>query len=357
MSEHHSVIIIGAGLSGLYCAWRLQQQQQDVILLEARERTGGRILSADYKNSQFDMGPAWVWPQLQPRLNQLTSQLKLEIFKQYSSGTMLYEKNQNEIERYEGQSSHSQSFRIKGGSYQLIKALLTKIPQSNIHLNTIVKEINKDNLEIHTIRDGKPAHYTADKIILALPPRLILENIKISPALPEEISNTWKSTATWMSSHCKIIFIYDKPFWRENNLSGEVFSHYGPLSEIYDASPENEEYYALTSFVGLNSEQRKKIDEKNLIDLSLAQLKRLFGEESKNVSDIQIKDWSLDEHTASELDLTSPMQHPEYPQDIPKHFWDKSIILAGTEVASEHGGYLEGAIESADEAITVYGLK
>lgn len=356
MSEHHSVIIVGAGLSGLYCAWQLQQQQQDVILLEARERTGGRILSADYKNSHFDMGPAWVWPQLQPRLSQLTSQLDLKIFKQYTRGTMLYEKSPNEIERYDGQSSHNQSYRIKGGSYQFIKALLTKIPQSRIHLNTIVKEIHQDNLEIHTIRDGKTVHYTADKIILALPPRLILENIKINPVLPEKLSNAWKSIPTWMSGHCKIIFIYDKPFWRENNLSGEVFSHYGPLSEIYDASPESEEYYALTSFVGLNSHQRKQIDEKQLIDLSLAQLQRLFGDESKNITDIQIKDWSLDEHTTTELDLTSPMQHPQYPEDIAKHFWDKKLILAGTEVASEHGGYLEGAIESADEAITVYAL-
>jgi len=357
MNEHHSVIIIGAGLSGLYAAWKLQQKLQDVILLEARDRTGGRILSAYFDNSHFDMGPAWVWPQLQPRLNQLTTQLDLKIFKQYSTGTMLYEKNPNEIERYNGQSSHSQSYRIKGGSYQLIESLLTKIPQSNIHLSTIVKEINKDKLEIHAIKNGQSIRYTADKIILALPPRLILENIIFNPAMPEDITNTWKNIPTWMSGHCKIIFIYDKPFWRTNSLSGEVFSHYGPLSEIYDACPESEEYYALTSFVGLNSHQRKKIDVKRLIDSSMAQLQRLFGDESKNVSDIQIKDWSLDEYTTTDLDLTSPMQHPQYPEDIPKHFWDKKLILAGTEVAREHGGYLEGAIESADEAITVYGLK
>jgi len=46
MSNHHPIIIIGAGLSGLYLAWRLQQQQREVILLEARERIGGRIASA-----------------------------------------------------------------------------------------------------------------------------------------------------------------------------------------------------------------------------------------------------------------------------------------------------------------------
>lgn len=357
MSEHHSIIIIGAGLSGLYIAWQLQQRQQDVILLDARDRTGGRILSANYKNSHFDMGPAWVWPQLQPRLNQLTTQLELEIFKQYSSGTILYEKNPNEIEHYNGQSSHSQSYRIKGGSYQLIKSLLTKIPESNIHLNTTVNSINKACLEIHATRDGKSLVYTADKIILALPPRLILQNITFKPDMPDDIKNTWKNIPTWMSGHCKIIFIYEKAFWRENNLSGEVFSHYGPLSEIYDASPESEDYYALTSFVGLSSHQRKQIDKEQLINSSMAQLQRLFGDESKNISDIQIKDWSQDEHTTTEIDLTSAMQHPQYPEDIPKHFWNKKLILAGTEVASEHGGYLEGAIESADEAISLINVK
>ena len=169
--------------------------------------------------------------------------------------------------------------------------------------------------------------------------------------MPDEIINAWKDIPTWMSGHCKIVFIYNKPFWRENNYSGEVFSHYGPLSEIYDASPQSEEHYALTSFVGLNSQQRKQVDQKQLIDSSMAQLQRLFGDESKNVIDIQIKDWSLDEHTTTETDLTSPMQHPQYPEDTSKHFWNKKLILAGTEVAREHGGYLEGAIESADEAI------
>jgi len=351
MSEHHSIIIIGAGLSGLYCAWKLKQQQQDVVLLEARDRTGGRILSANYKNSYYDMGPAWVWPQLQPRLSQLTTQLNLEIFKQYSSGTMLYEKNPNEIEKYNGQSSHSQSYRIKGGSYQLIESLLSKIPASDVHLNTCVISIDKDNLEIHATRDNQSLVYTADKIILALPPRLILENIKFTPTMPDEINEAWKNIPTWMSGHCKLVFVYDKPFWRDNKFSGEVFSHYGPLSEIYDASPESEDYYALTSFVGLNSHQRKQVDKQQLIDSSMAQLQRLFGDDSKNVIDIKIKDWSLDEYTTTEIDLTSPMQHPQYPDDIPKHFWDKKLLLAGTEVAREHGGYLEGAIESADEAI------
>jgi monoamine oxidase len=154
-----------------------------------------------------------------------------------------------------------------------------------------------------------------------------------------------------MSGHCKIVFIYEKPFWREQGLSGEVFSHRGPLSEIYDATPVDEEYYALTSFVGLNAQQRKKMGHEQLIEACMAQLQRLFGEDSKNTLDIKIKDWSQDTNTSTEMDLISPMQHPQYPDALPRSFWDKKLILAGTEVARQHGGYLEGALESADEAI------
>ena len=63
MTEHHSIIIVGAGLSGLYLALRLQQDNHDVVVVESRNRTGGRILSVEYNDiCRFDMGPAWVWP-------------------------------------------------------------------------------------------------------------------------------------------------------------------------------------------------------------------------------------------------------------------------------------------------------
>ena len=37
------VLIIGAGLAGLSCAYELKQAGFDVILLEARTRPGGRV--------------------------------------------------------------------------------------------------------------------------------------------------------------------------------------------------------------------------------------------------------------------------------------------------------------------------
>ncbi len=43
--EHSDVVIVGAGMSGLYCAWRLLQQKpnRSVCIVEKIERAGGRL--------------------------------------------------------------------------------------------------------------------------------------------------------------------------------------------------------------------------------------------------------------------------------------------------------------------------
>ncbi|MFA9419242.1 MAG: FAD-dependent oxidoreductase, partial [Gammaproteobacteria bacterium] len=146
---------------------------------------------------------------------------------------------------------------------------------------------------------------------------------------------------------------YDQPFWREQNSSGEVFSQRGPLTEIYDGSPENEEFYALTSFVGLPAQQRHELGPKRLIQHCLSQLNRLFGDASQNTIDIQTKDWSQDQFITTDTDLNTASRHPDYPGNLPRNLWENKLILAGTEIARLNGGYLEGALESADEALSL----
>lgn len=44
MSEsYHSVVIVGAGITGLYAAQLLKHQFPDLAVIEAQDRIGGRI--------------------------------------------------------------------------------------------------------------------------------------------------------------------------------------------------------------------------------------------------------------------------------------------------------------------------
>lgn len=55
------VVIIGAGLSGIAAAAMLVESGfHDVSILEAENRTGGRILSIPFANGTIDMGGQWV---------------------------------------------------------------------------------------------------------------------------------------------------------------------------------------------------------------------------------------------------------------------------------------------------------
>lgn len=59
-SQHYDVIIIGAGISGLAAARELQQRGYQVLILEARNRIGGRIWTDRSFGFPLDMGASWI---------------------------------------------------------------------------------------------------------------------------------------------------------------------------------------------------------------------------------------------------------------------------------------------------------
>ena len=55
------VVVVGAGLSGLICARQLRRQELKLLLLEARERCGGRMHGYSIVSSlRFEHGGYWV---------------------------------------------------------------------------------------------------------------------------------------------------------------------------------------------------------------------------------------------------------------------------------------------------------
>ncbi|MBN3932602.1 FAD-dependent oxidoreductase [Streptomyces verrucosisporus] len=65
LRKNFDVIVVGAGLAGVTAARELRAQGKRVLLLEARDRIGGRTWTDTYQGQQIERGGAWVDP-LQP---------------------------------------------------------------------------------------------------------------------------------------------------------------------------------------------------------------------------------------------------------------------------------------------------
>ncbi|XP_074632141.1 amine oxidase [flavin-containing] B-like [Acropora palmata] len=81
-----TVVIIGAGISGLFAARLLREYDIEVVLLEARDRTGGRTFTQTDPSYGFcDLGGAYVC-ETQTKLLKLAKQLGVETYKVFGKG-------------------------------------------------------------------------------------------------------------------------------------------------------------------------------------------------------------------------------------------------------------------------------
>lgn len=77
------VLIIGAGLSGLIAAKTLKERNIDFIVLEARDRVGGRTYTVeDPVHGWVDLGASYVGP-TQDHILKLAKELQVETYPVY----------------------------------------------------------------------------------------------------------------------------------------------------------------------------------------------------------------------------------------------------------------------------------
>ena len=374
--QNTAVAIVGGGLSGLYAALLLEQKGIDYILFEARPTLGGRIITARCLENQsvqpslqpananatarqvtegFDLGPSWFWPDFQQQLAAVIEGLQLQSFAQYEDGDMMIERSANQpAARTPGYKSSSPSMRLTGGMATLIDALYSRLNTSRILTAQSVRQLHHTGQYIEITSEdsaGQSTTYKALQVLLALPPRLAEASIAFTPALPVELSNQWRNTATWMAPHAKYFAVYDKPFWREQGLSGAARSALGPLTEIHDASI-IEGSGALFGFLGVPAQVRQTVSEEVLKAHCRAQLVRLFGPQAAAPKAEYFKDWTQEPLTATAADASSDGQHPAAPNaKAAAGVWRDCLTGIGSEWSQQFSGYTAGAIDAASVAV------
>ena len=90
MGERADVVVVGAGLSGLCAARKLRAQGASVVVVEARDRVGGRTFTQQIGNSSFDLGGQWIGPE-QKRVHALVDHLGLETARTHTDGKKVLE--------------------------------------------------------------------------------------------------------------------------------------------------------------------------------------------------------------------------------------------------------------------------
>jgi monoamine oxidase len=102
MDAHEAdVIVVGAGLAGLAAARALLAGGAEPLVLEARDRVGGRTLNEDVGDGKVvEVGGEWVGP-TQDRVAELARELEIDTFPTHIAGQNTLEFN-GRVSRYEG---------------------------------------------------------------------------------------------------------------------------------------------------------------------------------------------------------------------------------------------------------------
>lgn len=438
MSERDvDVVVVGAGLAGLAAAHELVEGGASVLVLEARDRVGGRTLNHRLRNGDcVELGGQWVGP-TQDRILAMASRLGVETFPTHAQGSNVLS-YRGRLRRYRGMIPRlppqvlldlgqaqfrldhlanripletpwtarraqrwdtmtvetwlrramltkggkalmhlavtgvfsaepgdlsmlhflfysrsgglsrglmdAQEWRFVGGS-QVISIRQQEILGDRVHLAAPIRKIEQDRDGVVVTADGLTVR--CGHVVVTVPPTLA-GRIGYKPAVPSDRDQLMQSAP--MGAAIKILAIYDTPFWRNQELSGQATSDRGPVRVVFDNCPPSGNPGVLVVFVeALDARRLRQLPDGERRTTVLERLVHFFGSAAAQPVDYVEMDWS-----------SETWSRGCYGAYFPPGVWTSyghalrpsvgRIHWAGTETSTVWAGYMDGAVRSGEKA-------
>jgi len=419
--QNSTVVVVGAGLSGLTAAHELDRRGIDVIVLEAADRVGGRVLGrTSTLGSRFDLGGQWIGHD-HHRVKELATELGVTVFPMHTGTlptvidgprrvsplgpSMLVSAlaltgigvlarlgapagfNASTLDRWLSKVPGRTARRLlevvaliswtgdldrlslraatdmirhqgglltilgtKGGAQEslLVESAGALVERLAAGLGPRVRtghRVTSIECGDRVLLRTPSGAVQADKVIVTVPPP-VASRIAFEPGLPPDHVALQRNT--YMGSVFKAVAVYQRPFWRERG-GGEFLVLGKPGSAVFDTSAPGGPGHLCVLVGGPEARELSLLDDAARREAVLAPLVAHIGHEVLQPVDWQEKSWHLDEFVeGGYVALPKPGTTEGFVPMACAPVGD--LHWAGSETASGHPGYLDGAIEAGRRA-------
>ena len=237
-----------------------------------------------------------------------------------------------------------QESRFLGGSQQ-VSHKVAKALGRRVILGSPVRRITQR--KGHVTVESARAVVTAKQVVVAIAPALTNE-ILFDPKLPPLRAQLAQRFP--MGSVIKVHAIYDKPFWRDDGLTGFVVSDTGPVRVSFDNTPPGGSPGMLVSFLeGDDARNYSRMSIRERRQAVLGSFARYFGPKARNAIDYVEMDWMKEPWSRGcYVGIMPPGVMLIYGKTLRPPIG--RVHWAGTETATQGAGYMEGAVRSGEHA-------
>jgi monoamine oxidase len=176
---------------------------------------------------------------------------------------------------------------------------------------------------------------------------VLAARIDFSPALPAAKRRLLRSLAP--GTTLKLEVTYDRPFWRDQGLSGQANTTTDPVNATFDNTPPQGLPGIMLGFVvGRAARTLGRIAPQRAAAL-IETLVACFGDEARNVAGFVQGDWTRDPWTRGcPVGTFGPHMLARLGPQLREPFG--LVHFAGTETSDYWFGFMDGAVRSGERA-------